>query len=125
LFPLVVIILLAVAGVGGAGHFGVGPLAPLLHKEKVAEPPPPPPKHRVFGFGEIITPIIHDHAIQRQIAIDLDVDINGDFIDKAATLEPRLANDIRTDFYDFLPRHGDVHSSADREAVHDRIKTVA
>ncbi len=121
----VVIILLAVAGLGAAGHFGKGPLAPLLHKEPPSEPePPPPPPHRIVMLGEVITPIVRNHAIESQIGMDIDVDILAEGFDKLNSVLPLIDHRVRMEMYDFLPSHSDVHSVADRQAVHDRVQWI-
>jgi hypothetical protein len=125
LFLVLLVLLLAVAGLGAAGHFGKGPLAPLLHKGPVEpDPPPPPPPHRIVYIGEIITPIVKNHAIESQIGMDVDVDILAEGFDKLNGLLPLIDHRIRMELYDFLPNHSDTQSAADRQAVHDRIQWI-
>ena len=126
LFLVLVALLLTVAGLGAAGHFGKGPLAPLLHKGPVEEepPPPPPPPHRIVYMGEIITPIVKNHAIESQIAMDVDIDVLSEGFDKLNGLMPLIDHRVRLELYDFLPNHSDTHSAADRQAVHDRVQWI-
>ncbi len=121
-FLLLVLVLLAVAGLGGAGHFGKGPLAPYLYKAPPAEPPPPPaPPHRIFYLGEIITPIVRNHAIEQQIGMDIDIDVFAANYDKLTAVVQLIDHRVRMEMYDFLPKHSDTNSDADKQAVHDRI----
>ena len=124
-FPVLVVLLLAVAGLGAAGRFGHGPLAPFLHKE-IAETPTPQPQapHRVLSIGEVVIPIVRNHVIERQIGMDIDIDVNGEYLDHFNLLLPRIENNVRLDLIDFLPSHSNVHSAADRQAVHDRVLKV-
>jgi hypothetical protein len=120
LFIGLLVILLIVAGLGAAGHFGKGPLAPLLFKQATEEAPPPAP-HRILYLGEIITPIVKNHAIQQQIGMDIDIDVFADGFDKLNSLLPLIDHRVRMELYDFLPNHSDTNSDADRQAVHDRV----
>jgi hypothetical protein len=120
LFIGLLLILLAVAGLGAAGHFGKGPLAPLLFKPAVEEAPAPP-AHRILYLGEIITPIVKNHAIEQQIGMDIDIDVFSDGYDKLNSLLPLIDHRVRMELYDFLPNHSDTNSDADRQAVHDRV----
>ena len=120
LFIGLLVILLAVAGLGGAGHFGKGPLAPYLFKPSVPEAPPPPP-HRILYLGEIITPMVRNHAITEQIGMDIDIDVFAEGYDKLNNLMPLIDHRVRLELYDFLPSHSDTHSDADKQAVHDRV----
>jgi len=125
LFIVLLLILTAVAGLGAAGHFGKGPLAPLLHKgAEEPAPPPAPIPHRIVNLGEFITPIVKDHQIESQIAMDIDIDVFPDGFTKMNSLLPLIDHRIRMELYDFLPNHPDIHSAADREAVHDRIQWI-
>jgi hypothetical protein len=125
LFLGLLLLLLGVAGLGAAGHFGKGPLAPLLHKGQDEAPPPPKaPPHRIVYLGEIITPIVKNHAIESQIAMDIDVDVFAEGFDKLNGLMPLIDHRVRMELYDFLPNHSDTHSTADRQAVHDRIQWI-
>lgn len=122
LFILLLLILLAVAGLGAAGHFGKGPLAPLLSKPANEEPAPPPPTpHRIIYLGEIITPLVRNHAIDQQIGMDIDIDVFTEGFDKFNGLLPLIDHRVRMELYDFLPSHSDTHSDADKQAVHDRV----
>ena len=121
LFLGLLIILLAVAGLGAAGHFGKGPLAPLLFKPPAEEPPPPTPPHRILYLGEIITPLVRNHAIQQQIGMDIDIDVFAEGYDKLNNLLPLIDHRVRMELYDFLPAHSDTSSEADKQAVHDRV----
>jgi hypothetical protein len=125
LFIGLLLLLVTVAGLGAAGHFGMGPLAPLLHKG--ANEPPPPPKpvpHRIIYLGEIIIPIVRNHAIESQIGMDVDIDVFAEAYDKFNGLKPLIEHRLRVELYDFLPSHADTHSAADRQAVHDRIQWI-
>jgi len=125
LFLALIVLLLGVAALGAAGHFGKGPLAPLLHKGATEPPPPPkPPPHRIVYLGEIITPIVKNHAIETQIAMDIDVDIFAEGFDKMNGLMPLIDHRVRMELYDFLPNHSDTHSAADRQAVRDRVQWI-
>lgn len=121
LFIGLLIILLAVAGLGAAGHFGKGPLAPLLFKPAAEEPPPPAPPHRILYLGEIITPLVKNHAIQQQIGMDIDIDVFSEGYDKLNNLLPLIDHRVRMELYDFLPSHSDTSSDGDKQAVHDRV----
>ena len=121
LFFGVLIILLAVAGLGGAGHFGKGPLAVYLYKPPAPDAAPPPPPHRILYLGEIITPLVKNHAIEEQIGMDIDIDVFADGFDKLNSLLPLIDHRVRLELYDFLPNHSDTHSDNDRQAVHDRV----
>jgi hypothetical protein len=121
LFIGLLIVLLAVAGLGGAGHFGKGPLAPYLFKPPAPEAAPPAPPHRIVYLGEIITPIVKNHAIQEQIGMDIDIDLFAEGFDKLNNLLPLIDHRVRIEMYDFLPNHSDTHSDADKQAVHDRV----
>lgn len=122
LFVALLLILLAIAGLGGAGHFGKGPLAPYLYKgQATEEAPPPPTPHRIIYLGEIITPIVKNHAIEQQIGMDIDIDVFSDGFDKLNGLLPLIDHRVRMELYDFLPSHSDTHSDADKQAVHDRV----
>ena len=124
-FPLLVLLLLAVAGLGAAGRFGHGPLAPFLHKEigetPATEPQVPP---RIVSIGEVVIPIVRNHVIERQIGMDIDIAVNPDHLDHLNLLLPRIENNVRLDLIDYLPSHSNVHSAADRQAVHDRVLKV-
>jgi hypothetical protein len=125
LFSVLVLLLLGVAGLGAAGHFGKGPLAPLLHKgPNEPEPPPKPPPHRIVYLGEIITPIVRNHAVETQIGLDIDVDVLSEGFDKFNGLMPLIDHRVRMELFDFLPNHGDTHSAADRQAVQDRVQWI-
>lgn len=127
LFLVLLVILLAVAGLGAAGHFGKGPLAPLLHKGgNEPAPPPPPPSipHRIIYLGEIITPIVRNHVIESQIGMDVDIDVFPDKYDKLNGLIPLIDHRLRMELYDYLPNHSDTRSSSDRQAVHDRMQYI-
>jgi hypothetical protein len=125
IFLVLLVILLAVAGLGVAGHFNKGPLAPLLFKGPVEEPPPPPPPpHRIVYLGEIITPIVRNHAIETQIGMDIDIDVFADHFDKLNTMLPLIDHRVRMELYDFLPIHADTQSAADKQAVHDRVQWI-
>ena len=122
LFIVLVLVLLAVAGLGGAGHFGMGPLAPYLSATPPAEPPPPPEAaHRILYLGEVITPIVRNHAIEQQIGMDIDIDVLADSYDKLNNMLPLIDHRVRLELYDFLPKHSDTASDADKQAVHDRV----
>lgn len=121
LFLVLLLILLAVAGLGGAGHFGKGPLAPYLYKTPAPEAAPPPPPHRILYLGEIITPLVRNHAIQEQIGMDIDIDVFAEGYDKLNNLMPLIDHRVRMELYDFLPSHADTQSDADKQAVHDRV----
>ena len=122
LFIVLLLILLVVAGLGAAGHFGQGPLAPLLSKPANEEPAPPPPEpHRIIYLGEIITPLVRNHAIDQQIGMDIDIDVFTAGFDKFNGLLPLIDHRVRMELYDFLPNHSDTHSDADKQAVHDRV----
>jgi hypothetical protein len=123
LFLALMVLLLGVAALGAAGHFGKGPLAKLLYKgvtEEAAAPKIPP--HRIVYLGEIITPIVRNHAIETQIGMDIDVDVFADGFDKLNGLMPLIDHRVRMEMYDFLPNHSDTHSAADRQAVQDRLQ---
>jgi len=121
LFFGVLLILLIVAGLGAAGHFGQGPLAPYLYKPAAPDEKPPPAPHRILYLGEIITPLVKNHAIEEQIGMDIDIDVYADGFDKLNGLLPLIDHRVRMELYDFLPTHSDTHSDADRQAVHDRV----
>lgn len=121
LFLGLLIILLAVAGLGAAGHFGKGPLAPLLYKQPAEEPPRPAPPHRILYLGEIITPLVKNHAIEQQIGMDIDIDVFAEGYDKLNNLLPLIDHRVRMELYDFLPSHSDTNSETDKQAVHDRV----
>lgn len=124
LFIVLLLILLAVAGLGGAGHFGKGPLAPYLFKAPAAPEAPPPPPHRILYLGEIITPIVRNHAIDEQIGMDIDIDVFAEGFDKLNSLLPLIDHRVRMEMYDFLPTHSDTHSDTDKQAVHDRVAWI-
>lgn len=121
LFIALLIILLAVAGLGAAGHFGKGPLAHYLYKAPAADEAPPPPPHRILYLGEIITPMVKNHAIEEQIGMDIDIDVFAEGFDKLNNMLPLIDHRVRMEMYDFLPSHSDTHSDADKQAVHDRV----
>lgn len=122
LFIGLLVILLIVAGLGAAGHFGKGPLAPMLYKAPATEEAPPPaPPHRILYLGEIITPLVKNHAIEQQIGMDIDIDVFSDGFDKLNSLLPLIDHRVRMEMYDFLPNHSDTDSDTDRQAVHDRV----
>jgi hypothetical protein len=120
LIPLLMLILLSVAGVGIAGHFGYGPATPLLYKPKPVEAPPPPKRHTI-PLNDIVTPIIRKHVIERQIAMDLNIIVEDSVNSQADAKTDLILSQIRMDMLDFLPLHSDVKSPADRQAVHDRL----
>jgi len=126
LFILMLLILLVIAGLGAAGHFGKGPLAPYLNKQPANEEPAPPPPapHRIVYLGEIITPLVKNHAIEQQIGMDIDVDVFSDGFDKFNGLQALIDHRVRMELYDFLPNHSDTHSDADKQAVHDRVQWI-
>jgi len=125
LFIVLLLVLLVVAGLGAAGHFGKGPLAPLLYKQQaVEEAPPPPAPHRIIYLGEIITPLVKNHAIEQQIGMDIDIDVFSEGFDKLNGLLPLIDHRVRMELYDFLPSHSDTHSDADKQAVHDRVQWI-
>ncbi len=123
LFIAILLILLVVAGLGAAGHFGKGPLAPLLSKPQTAaeDAPAPAPPHRILYLGEIITPLVKNHTIEQQIGMDIDIDVFSEGFDKLNGLLPLIDHRVRMELYDFLPSHSDTHSDADKQAVHDRV----
>jgi hypothetical protein len=121
LFIGLLLILVVIAGLGAAGHFGKGPLAPMLYKPPAADAPPPPAPHRILYLGEIITPLVKNHAIEQQIGMDIDIDVLSDGFDKLNGLLPLIDHRVRMELYDFLPNHSDTHSDADKQAVHDRV----
>jgi len=125
LFLILMVLLVAVAGLGAAGHFGKGPLAKLLYKPS-AEPeaPPPPPPHRIVYLGEMIIPIVRNHAIEEQIGMDIDIDVFAEGFDRLNGLMALIDHRVRLELYDFLPNHSDTKSSADRQAVHDRVQWI-
>ena len=124
LFIGLLVILLIVAGLGGAGHFGKGPLAPLLFKPPAEEPPPPAPPHRILYLGEVITPLVKNHMIEEQIGMDIDIDVLADGYDKLNNMLPLIDHRVRMELYDFLPSHSDTSSDADKQAVHDRVQWI-
>ncbi len=124
-FIVIALLLLAAGGLGGAAMLGMGPLAPLFGKQRDTPAAPPPPKHRVITLGTYIIPIVQNHAIRRQIAMDLDIDVNGTAVEKAQARMTPLKQAILLKLYDILPRHSDAHSSADREVIHDQLLKVA
>jgi|SRR5579859_376868 len=115
------LILLAVAGLGAAGHFGKGPLAAYLYKPSAEDLAPPEPAHRILYLGEIITPLVKNHAIEEQIGMDIDIDVFAEGFDRLNSMLPLIDHRVRMELYDFLPSHSDTHSDADRQAVHDRV----
>ena len=121
LFIGILLILLVVAGLGAAGHFGKGPLAAYLYKPPAAVEAPPEPAHRILYLGEIITPLVRNHAIEEQIGMDVDIDVYADAFDKLNNMLPLIDHRVRMELYDYLPNHADTHSDADRQAVHDRV----
>jgi len=121
LFIVLLLLLLAIAGLGAAGHFGKGPLTPYLYKEPAADQAPPEPPHRILYLGEIITPLVRNHAIEEQIGMDIDIDVLADGFDKLNNMLPLIDHRVRMEMYDFLPSHSDTHSGADKQAVHDRV----
>ena len=124
-FLVLILLLVAVAGLGGAGHFGKGPLAPYLSKAESSEPPPPPvPPHRILYLGEVITPIIRNHAIEQQIGMDIDIDVFAAGFDKVNSVVQLIDHRVRMEMFDFLPKHSDTNSDADKQAVHDRVQWI-
>jgi hypothetical protein len=121
LFFVLLLLLLAVAGLGAAGHFGKGPLAPYLYKSPATDTAPQVPPHRILYLGEIITPLVRNHAIQEQIGMDIDIDVWAEGFDRLNSMLPLIDHRVRMELYDFLPSHSDTHSEADRQAVHDRV----
>jgi hypothetical protein len=124
LFLVLVLLLLAVAGLGGAGHFGKGPLAPYLYKAPAETALPPAPPHRIFYLGEVITPIIRNHAIEQQIGMDIDIDVFAAGYDKVTSVVQLIDHRVRMEMFDFLPKHSNTDSDADKQAVHDRIQWI-
>jgi flagellar basal body-associated protein FliL len=127
LILVVVILLLAVAALGALGYFGKGPLAPLLFKSDAKDTPPaepPAPRHRVIFLGEFVTPIVRNHAVETQIAMDIDLEINIGTSGKLNGLMPIIDHRVRMELYDVLRDHADTHSAADRQAVHDRVLAI-
>ena len=124
IFIPLLMILLAIASLGIAAYFDMGPLAKYIHKPKENEPPPPPPPHKIIYVGEIITPIVKNHAITAQIGMDVDIDVLATGMDKVNAMMPLIDHRIRMEMYDFLPSHSDTSSATDRQAVHDRVQWV-
>src|SRR5262249_1526587 len=99
IFFAILLLLLGVAGLGAAGHFGKGPLAPYLFKQAAAPEAPPPPPHRILYLGEIITPLVRNHAIDEQIGMDIDIDVFAESFDKLNNMLPLIDHRVRMELY--------------------------
>ena len=121
-----VVALLAGLAAGASIYFQVGPLATLVKlKEPVKPPPPPPPQHQQVDVSSFIVPVIQDHAVSRAVGLDIAVDILADDRQKVDALMPRLQNAFTLALYEIVPAHSDVHSAADKKAIHDRLLATA
>jgi hypothetical protein len=124
IFPLIILVLLIVAGIGGAGRFGYGPLAHLLYKPPAVEAPTGP-KLKTIVLGEFIVPLVSNHAIAQQIGMNLEMDVTPESFDQSQNLLPVLLHEIHMNMLDFLPQHADVHMPANRQALHDHLLVLA
>lgn len=125
------VILLVAGGLGGAAMLGLGPLASRFGSGgKVAEetpsaPQPPSAAGRKFPMATFIIPVIEKRTLRRQVAMDLELQVNPAAGDKMATLMPRLYDAYYKRLYEIVPRHSDPRSAADTQIIHDELTKVA
>lgn len=131
---IVIIVLLALligGGVAAMAMLGMPPFDHLLAKtDKVEAPKPEPeaaaaPRALVYDVGSFIIPLVRKRSIARQIGMDLSVEVEPKAGSLVAGSMPKLQNAFMIELYDFVPNHSDVHSAADRQAIHDRLLKVA
>jgi hypothetical protein len=128
---VVVLILLVAGGLGGAAILGVGPLTSLFGsggkaaEEAPSAPQPTPAAGRKFPMATFIIPIIEKRTLRRQVAMDLELQVNPAAGDKVATLMPRLYDAYYKRLYEIVPRHSDPQSAADTQIIHDELTKVA
>ena len=131
---MVIPLVLVLGGVAGAGYFfKIGPAAGVINqllstRKVVAEAPPPvpaAPTTRTIDIGTYIIPIVQDHAIRRQIGMDMLIEVSPKDAEKIGTQLPRLQNAFLVGLYDFIPLHADPKSAADKRAIRDRLVFIA
>lgn len=128
---LVLVVILILGVLGGLSMFGMGPFPNLVsslkphEKTATVEAPPAEAREKVYDLGTFIIPLVAQHAIGRQIGMDLAIVVDVDSAGKVAAELPRLQNALLVDLYDFVPNHSDSHSASDREAIHQRLIKVA
>jgi hypothetical protein len=127
---LILALILGVGTIGGLAMFGKGPF-PNLTKSfqsvigSSTTEPTAETKDRVYDLGTFIIPLITNHAIGRQIGMDLAVVVDADAAGRVSSDLPRLQNALLVDLYDFIRLHSDTHSAADKEAIRQRLVKVA
>ena len=68
--------------------------------------------------------MVRNHAIEQQIGMDIDIDVLATGYDKLNSMIQLIDHRVRMELYDFLPKHSDVNSAADKQAVHDRVQWI-
>lgn len=127
---IVLILLLAGGGLGVLTVLGKGPFAEMLAKQmeakkaeeaKQAEEAKAAPATVFFDLGTYIIPVVQKHDIAKQIGLDMEIEVEVRVQAKVGAEMPRLQNAVNLDLYDFLPRHADVKSAADRAAIREHL----
>lgn len=128
IFLFLLLILLAAIAAGASVYFHVGPLADYVAAKMgppQPPPPPPPPQMMEVTIGSFMVPLVQNHEIVRNVSLDLAISVEApDFAKATASVLP-LQNAFTLALYDIVPRHADAHSTADKQAIHDRLMKVA
>jgi|GEM_PF-1419438 len=128
---ILIFILLIGGGLGVMTALGQGPVAKMLAEQKVkkeeearkaaeiAASTPPPTVF--FDLGTYIIPLVKHHDISRQVGLDMEIEVLATVQNKVNNTIPQLQNAVNVDLYDFLPRHADTKSAADRKAIREHL----
>lgn len=131
---VLLLILLIGGGVGGAAVMGISPFDKLLGQKqdgaKPEEPPPAPkgppqPEVAYYEAGSYIIPVVQNHAIVRQVGIDLAIAVDPAQITRVGSALPKLQDAFTRELFDTIPRYHDTKLEANRRAIHDRLLRVA
>ena len=134
---VIILILLLGGGVGVMSMLGIGPFANLdifkkdekkdekKAEEGMEEATPAAPKSVYYDAGSYIIPVVENHAIVRQVGIDLSIEVDPKQSVRVGSELPRLQDAFVTALFDTIPRYSDTKSSANKQAIHDRLMAVS
>ena len=132
---IIIIVLLAIllgGGVAAMAVLGVGPFSSLAAKGEAEKPKVEAlpaeeavPHTMTYEVGTFIVPLIEKRGIARQVGMDLSVEVEVKDAPRISAEIPKLQNAFTIELFDFVPRHSNAHSSADKQAIHDRLLKVA
>jgi hypothetical protein len=125
---LLAVVLLLVLGLGGVGAMtllGKGPFAGMLKMhppEAKKEEGPKPPEDRAMDVGNYMIPLIEDHQIAREIAIDVAVQVDPKSGYKVGSQLAKLQNAFLATLMDTVPRHSNPKSDEDKQAIAEHLR---